>query len=195
MTRYNIMLCAILIACVSACTMLENYRFGDITRTALTTANQVVLLKKDYCSDLNAPAREVLLNSIRLIEPTYDGVCYDAERENSSDRKDKSSSGATSSASLTGFYEYVEPRDSNASERLRFGISEVRLRAGHYIWHEGVHGVLYTRHRLHSGQNSGRQERWGYALSDEYDGAYSDAKRAYQYNVEAFSETPRIIVL
>lgn len=64
-----------LAGCVTACTAVENYRFGDITRTALTTAEKVNALKADYCSTPNGPARGLLLQTIRRVDPEYVGVC------------------------------------------------------------------------------------------------------------------------
>lgn len=63
-------------ACVASCTALENYQFGDVTRTALSAAEKVITLKAQYCASTNAEARELLLNSIRLVDPEYKGVCH-----------------------------------------------------------------------------------------------------------------------
>ena len=60
---------------LTACSALENYRFGDATRTALSAAEKVIALKAQYCASENAEAREVLLHAIRLVEPGYKGVC------------------------------------------------------------------------------------------------------------------------
>lgn len=72
----NVILMAALALCMGACTALENYQFGDVTRTALHAAEKVITLKAQYCASDNAEAREVLLRSIRLVEPDYLGVCH-----------------------------------------------------------------------------------------------------------------------
>lgn len=64
-----------LAGCVTACTALENYQFGDITRAALETAAQVNALKADYCSTPNGPSRDLILTTIRRVDPEYVGVC------------------------------------------------------------------------------------------------------------------------
>lgn len=64
-----------LAGCVTACTALENYQFGDVTRAALTTAAQINGLKADYCATPNGPARDLILRAIRRVDPDYVGVC------------------------------------------------------------------------------------------------------------------------
>jgi len=58
---------------VSGC---ANYQFGDGTRLALEAARTVVTLKRDYCAENNAESRELILASIRVIDPDYDPVCW-----------------------------------------------------------------------------------------------------------------------
>lgn len=64
-----------LAGCVTACTVLENYKFGDATRAALATAAQINALKADYCSTPNGSSRELILAAIRRVDPDYVGVC------------------------------------------------------------------------------------------------------------------------
>lgn len=64
-----------LAGCVTACTALENYEFGDATRAALATAAQINALKADYCSTPNGPSRDLILQTIRRVDPEYVGVC------------------------------------------------------------------------------------------------------------------------
>lgn len=64
-----------LAGCVTACTALENYQFGDVTRAALETAAQINALKADYCSTPNGPSRDLILAAIRRVDPEYVGVC------------------------------------------------------------------------------------------------------------------------
>jgi hypothetical protein len=66
---------AALLLCVTACTALEGYQFGDGTRAALEAACQVNALHAEYCSTPNGPSRELLLAAIRKADPDYVGVC------------------------------------------------------------------------------------------------------------------------
>ena len=76
MIRKRPLVLAIALAgCVTACSILEDYQFGDVTRAALTTAEKVNALKADYCATPNGPARDVLLRTIRRADPDYVGVC------------------------------------------------------------------------------------------------------------------------
>ena len=52
-----------------------NYQFGDGTRAALSAANKIITLKRDYCSGQSGESRELILATIRLIDHEYDGVC------------------------------------------------------------------------------------------------------------------------
>lgn len=67
----NTLLIFTLSVLVGSCTVLENYRFGDMTRTV----EKIVALKAQYCAGDNDEAREMLLRSIRRIDPGYTGVC------------------------------------------------------------------------------------------------------------------------
>lgn len=71
----NKLIIAILILLSSSCKTLENYEFGDVTRTAVSVANQVISLKAEYCAEINTEARVTLLYAVRLLDPDYDGVC------------------------------------------------------------------------------------------------------------------------
>ena len=54
-----------------------NYQFGDGTRAALSAASKIITLKRDYCSSDSDASRELLLSTIRLVDPDYNGVCDD----------------------------------------------------------------------------------------------------------------------
>jgi len=60
---------------LSGCKTLENYEFGDVTKSALDTAAKIVKLKVDYCAETNQLEREMLLMTIRVIDTGYDGIC------------------------------------------------------------------------------------------------------------------------
>ncbi len=64
-------------ASLSSCAVPENYRFGDVTKTAVNVATTVVSSKEAYCEETNPEARNLLISKIRLVEPEYDGVCGD----------------------------------------------------------------------------------------------------------------------
>ena len=69
------LLAPLAVACMTACAALESYEFGDATRAALKTAEKVNALKAEYCSAPNGPSRELILETIRHLEPEYPGVC------------------------------------------------------------------------------------------------------------------------
>jgi len=64
-----------LILMLSSCKTLENYEFGDVTRTYVSVANQLISLKLEYCAEINTEARATILSMIRLLDPSYNGVC------------------------------------------------------------------------------------------------------------------------
>jgi len=72
MKKLTILLILILL---SSCAALENYEFGDITRTVVSAASQVLALKAEYCAEINTEARATLLYTVRLLDPSYDGIC------------------------------------------------------------------------------------------------------------------------
>lgn len=182
----NYILLGVLFLCITACTALENYQFGDATRLALTTASKVIALKKEYCSSDNEESRGIILNSIRLVDPTYDGVC-DADSEQSSNSgEDQTSSDRRSFDRDNHFYGYGQSENSGASERMWIGTIQVRLRPGHYVWSENIDGVFYTRYRLYRRNNIQRQDRCRYAVFDE---PFSDHKQCYRFSKLAHATT------
>ena len=163
----NLVLVIAIFLCITACTALENYQFGDATRLALTTASKVIALKKEYCSSDNEESRSIILNSIRLVDPTYDGVC-DADSEQSSNSgEDQTSSDRRDFDRNTYFYGDGQYQDSGASERVWIGTIQVRLRPGHYVWSENIDGMLYTRYRLHNREDKQGQGRSRFTVFDE----------------------------
>jgi len=65
--------CLILI--LSGCKTLENYELGDVTRAYVSVTSQVISLKAEYCAEINTEARATILSMIRLLDPSYNGVC------------------------------------------------------------------------------------------------------------------------
>lgn len=65
----------VLILLLSGCETLKNYEVGDIARTAVSVASQVISLKLEYCAENNTDARAALLSMIKLLDSSYDGVC------------------------------------------------------------------------------------------------------------------------
>lgn len=62
-------------SCVTACTALESHDINEATRAALAAAEQLVLAKQLYCSEPNQVSREIILESIRRVDPGYVGIC------------------------------------------------------------------------------------------------------------------------
>ena len=71
MMKYLIILTLLLSGCAG-------YEFGDGTRAAINAAGKIITLKREYCSDQSVASRELILLSIHLVDPGYDGVCEPA---------------------------------------------------------------------------------------------------------------------
>lgn len=55
----------------------EGYQFGDITRATVAKTKEVISLRKEYCTEGDPEMRELIIELIRDIEPSYplDGIC------------------------------------------------------------------------------------------------------------------------
>lgn len=65
----------LLMTMISGCKTMDNYEFGDVTKTALNAANKIIQLKAEYCAETNQLERQMILTTIRLVDADYDGVC------------------------------------------------------------------------------------------------------------------------
>ncbi len=66
--KYLIILTLLLSGCAG-------YEFGDGTRAALSAASKIITLKRDYCASDSEETRALILSTIRLADPDYNGVC------------------------------------------------------------------------------------------------------------------------
>jgi len=152
----------------TACTAINpDYKFGDITRGVIKTAEDLAELKRGYCSNNNYIVRAIVLNAIRELEPNYVGICNVPQVKIDSRNEVIGASGNLDSiASIHG-----DGRQGIgfAGERVRVEPSEVRLCAGFDLGPEHLPSLLYSRSGLFERQDGLRQGPSGFAVSNQYD--------------------------
>lgn len=182
------------VSVVSCSAINPDYKFGDLTRGIVKTAEDLVELKNGYCSNNNLIVRAVVLNAIRQLEPNYVGICNgNAEAKENSRNEIIDRSGNTYVTS--GILDNDRSGIRLGSQWMRIEPSEVRLRSGYDMGPEHLPSLLHSRFGLSEWQNGTRQRSSGFEVFDQYDVADQHEKGLLGVRVASFETQAGALLL